>query len=111
MRTICAAALVIGIVVAAATEPLGDDHGARPAWEAHTATMRAMHHSMESVQSLGQPDADFVALMIPHHRAAIEMARTELLYGTDPIARRLAQEILVDQQSEIEVMELWQRRR
>jgi uncharacterized protein (DUF305 family) len=30
-----------------------------------------------------------------------------LLYGKDPIMRRLAEEIVVDQQSEIEVMQLW----
>jgi uncharacterized protein (DUF305 family) len=111
MKAIRAATLVTFVVMAAAAQPPGGDDAARHAWEAHSATMRTMHHSMESVQSLGQPDADFVALMIPHHRAAIEMARTELLHGTDPIARRLAQEILVDQQSEIEVMERWQRRR
>lgn len=35
------------------------------------------------------------------------MAKAELSYGKDPVMRRLAQEILVDQQSEIDVMQLW----
>jgi uncharacterized protein (DUF305 family) len=35
------------------------------------------------------------------------MAKAELLYGKDPVMRRLAQEILVDQQSEIDAMQLW----
>jgi uncharacterized protein (DUF305 family) len=35
------------------------------------------------------------------------MAKTQLLCGKDPQIRRLAQEIITDQQSEIELMELW----
>jgi uncharacterized protein (DUF305 family) len=38
------------------------------------------------------------------------MAKTELIYGKDPVMRRLAQEILVDQQSEIDAMQLWLRK-
>jgi uncharacterized protein (DUF305 family) len=46
-------------------------------------------------------------MMIPHHQGAIDMAKSELLYGKDPVMRRLAQEIMVDQQSEIDAMQLW----
>jgi uncharacterized protein (DUF305 family) len=35
------------------------------------------------------------------------MAKAELRYGKDPVIRRLAQEILVDQESEIDAMLLW----
>jgi uncharacterized protein (DUF305 family) len=45
--------------------------------------------------------------MLPHHQAAIDMARVELTQGKDPQMRRLAQEIIVDQQSEIDLMHLW----
>jgi uncharacterized protein (DUF305 family) len=45
-------------------------------------------------------------MMIPHHQGAIEMAKVELQFGTDPTLRRLAQEIIVTQQSEIDVMKL-----
>jgi uncharacterized protein (DUF305 family) len=45
--------------------------------------------------------------MLPHHQAAIDMARAQLLYGKDPQMRRIAQEIITDQQSEIELMQLW----
>jgi uncharacterized protein (DUF305 family) len=44
---------------------------------------------------------------LPHHQAAIDMAKTELLYGKDPEMRRLAQEIITDQQLEIELMQRW----
>jgi uncharacterized protein (DUF305 family) len=43
--------------------------------------------------------------MIPHHRGAIDMAKAELLYGKNPVLRRLAQEIVVTQASEITVMQ------
>ena len=66
-----------------------------------------MHAAMASVEDSGDVDVDFVRLMVPHHQAAIDMAKTQLLYGKDPQMRRLAQEIITDQQSEIELMQLW----
>ena len=76
--------------------------------------MRAMHGSMERMDREmatapmnGNADHDFASMMIPHHKGAIDMAKAELVYGKDPVMRRLAQEILVDQQSEIDVMGLW----
>jgi uncharacterized protein (DUF305 family) len=39
------------------------------------------------------------------------MAKTQLLHGKDPQMRRLAQEIITDQQLEIEVMQLWLKQR
>ncbi len=70
-------------------------------------SMAAMQRDMESVPMTGDADRDFVAMMIPHHKGALDMARSELLYGQDPVLRRLAQEILVDQQSEIDAMQRW----
>jgi uncharacterized protein (DUF305 family) len=77
------------------------------AWAELQSSMERMHLAMESIADSGDSDADFVRLMIPHHQAAIDMAKTELLYGKDPQMRRLAQEIIADQQSEIELMNLW----
>jgi uncharacterized protein (DUF305 family) len=76
-------------------------------WPALMASMEKMHVAMASTESSGNSDSDFINVMLPHHRAAIEMAKTELLYGKDPQMRRLAQEIVTDQQSEIELMQLW----
>ena len=69
-----------------------------------------MHGAMASVQSTGNEDEDFVRLMLPHHQAALDMAKVELIHGQDPQMRRLAQEIIADQESEIELMQLWLRR-
>jgi uncharacterized protein (DUF305 family) len=71
------------------------------------AAMNRMHESMSHLPAAANADEDFVRLMIPHHQAALDMAKTQLLCGKDPQIRRLAQEIITDQQSEIELMELW----
>ena len=63
--------------------------------------MSAMHRP-----SSGDVDRDFVAMMTPHHRGAIEMAQLELRYGRNERLRRMAQEIIVTQQQEIEAMAL-----
>jgi uncharacterized protein (DUF305 family) len=69
--------------------------------------MEKMHMGMASIKPTGDNDADFVRLMLPHHQAALDMAKAELKYGKDLQMRRLAQEIITDQQSEIELMRLW----
>jgi Domain of unknown function (DUF305) len=53
----------------------------------------------------GDPDRDFAAMMIPHHQGAVDMARVELQFGKNPVLRRLAQGIIVEQLQEIEVMQ------
>src|SRR6266403_1691344 len=80
-------------------------------WSELVGSMHVMHAAMTSVQPTGDNDADFVRLMLPHHQAAIDMAKTQLLYGQDAQMRRLAQEIITDQQSEIELMQLWLKQR
>jgi hypothetical protein len=58
------------------------------------------------VKPTGDIDRDFVSMMVPHHRAAIDMARAELKYGHNELLRRLARKIAADQQQEISVMRL-----
>jgi|SRR3712207_2962959 len=74
-------------------------------------SMDDMHRRMHAVKPSGDADEDFVRLMLPHHQAAVEMAKIELLCGKDGVNRRLAQEIIADQQSEIELMRLWLEKR
>lgn len=76
-------------------------------WSELMASMKKMDVGMASMKPSGDSDVDFVKLMFPHHQAAIDMAKTELLHGKDRQMRRLAQEIITDQQSEIELMQLW----
>ena len=78
-----------------------------PDWSELLASMDKMHMAMTAIKPSGNSDVDFVRLMLPHHQAAIDMAKTQLLYGKDPQMRRLAQEIITDQQLEIELMQRW----
>jgi hypothetical protein len=56
------------------------------------------------IRPSGDVDADFVAMMVPHHQGAIEMARAELRYGHNEQLKRMAQEIIVTQLQEIGAM-------
>ncbi|WP_428977765.1 CopM family metallochaperone [Lichenibacterium minor] len=103
---------------AAAAEPMTMDHGAMapaatartPADKAFAASNEEMMKGME-VKPSGDPDRDFVAMMLPHHRGAVEMAKVELQYGKDPELRKLAADIVKAQAVEIAQMQAWQGKR
>jgi hypothetical protein len=78
-----------------------------PHWSGLIGSMLKMHDDMSAIERTGNADADFVRLMLPHHQAAVDMARVQLLSGRNPQMRRLAQEIIADQQLEIQLMQLW----
>lgn len=84
-----------------------DKRSAESGWPALEASMQTMHMAMSATQPSGDSDLDFVQLMLPHHQAALDMAKAQLLYGKDAQMRRLAQEIITDQQSEMDLMQLW----
>ena len=67
--------------------------------------MTKMMSAMMATPS-GNVDHDFVSMMVPHHQGAMDMAQLELLYGRNEQLRRIAQEIIVEQQQEIIAMRL-----
>lgn len=71
----------------------------------NNAAMDKMMANME-VKPSGDVDRDFVAMMTPHHQGAIDMAIAVLKYGKNEQLKRIAQEIIVDQQQEIAAMKL-----
>src|ERR1700731_4569276 len=84
--------------------------GSAPAAEApyladNVSAMTKMMINM-GIRPSGDVDTDFVAMMVPHHQGAIEMARAELRYGRNEQLKRLSQEIIVTQQQEIVAMRL-----
>jgi uncharacterized protein (DUF305 family) len=79
---------------------------ASPADQAFAASMKSMMTGMH-VKPTGRPDADFVLMMIPHHQGAVDMAKVELQYGTDPELRQLATDIVAAQDKEIAQMKAW----
>lgn len=67
--------------------------------------MEKMMADMHQLGLTGNPDVDFLAMMIPHHEGAVEMARLVLIYGQDPLVRQLAGEIIAAQQVEVAAMQ------
>jgi uncharacterized protein (DUF305 family) len=102
---------LIPAFAAPATQHTSHPHGSMPAdapyWEGLMDSMTRMHAAMSSTRPSANADTAFVALMLPHHQAAIDMAKIELTFGKDEQLRRLAQEIVTDQESEIQLMKLW----
>jgi uncharacterized protein (DUF305 family) len=79
---------------------------ATPADKGFAASMQTMMKNMK-VRPSGNPDKDFVVMMMPHHQGAIDMAKVELQYGTDPELRQLATDIVAAQEKEIAQMKDW----
>lgn len=84
--------------------------GSAPAAEApylaeNVGAMTKMMIDM-GIRPSGDVDTDFVAMMVPHHRGAIDMAQAELRYGRNEPLRRMAQEIIITQLQEITAMRL-----
>ncbi len=113
MKTVLRFGILLSLITATALPAWQQDSlpshvaTAESPWSALMASMGKMHATIAAAQPSGDPDLDFAKLMLPHHQAAIDMAKIQLTYGKDPQMRRLAQEIVTDQQSEIELMQLW----
>jgi uncharacterized protein (DUF305 family) len=69
---------------------------------------KKMMEDMMAMKSTGDPDKDFVMMMIPHHQGAIDMAEVELKYGKDPALKKMAQKIIDAQQQEIDDFKKWE---
>lgn len=70
-------------------------------------SMDKMHADMAKSMNEENADIAFAQGMIAHHLGAIDMAKIELKYGTDPEMRKLAEEIINAQGPEIEQMQKW----
>lgn len=70
-------------------------------------SMTRMHDEMMIGMNYNDPDTAFAKGMLGHHRGAVDMAKIELKYGTDPDMRALAEDIISTQQSEIAIMNKW----
>jgi uncharacterized protein (DUF305 family) len=79
---------------------------AGPSSLAYQAINAKMHEGMD-ITFTGNADIDFVRGMIPHHQGAVDMAKTVLAFGKDPQIRKLAEEVVKAQESEIAFMQTW----
>ena len=75
--------------------------------QAYAKSMENMHGEMTLGVADPVPDMAFARGMLPHHIAAVDMAKVQLEYGTDKEMRQLAQDVIDNQQTEIDVMKNW----
>jgi uncharacterized protein (DUF305 family) len=109
--------LMLAVMAPLAAQHQGHSgHGASPApaasasTRAYQAVNAKMHKDMD-IRFSGDADIDFVKGMIPHHVAAVEMAKVVLQHGKDPELKKLANEIVAAQDKEITVMREWLKKR
>lgn len=70
--------------------------------QAHMDMMKGM-----DMQLTGEADVDFARNMIPHHQAAIAMAKIELQHGKDPELKKMAEKMISDQEKEVAMLKAW----
>ncbi len=84
-----------------------DEQPANLAETGYKRAMDVMHESMSKIKYSGNADVDFVRGMIPHHQAAVDMAKIVLVHGKDPEILKLAEDVISAQEKEIDQMEAW----
>ena len=68
--------------------------------------MKTMMDKMKNMKMTGNQDQDFIKMMIPHHECAITMAEDELTHGKQTDLKKIAENIITDQKSEIANMKV-----
>lgn len=86
-----------------AMQPKGDNGPSSLAFNGITAKM----HQDMAISYTGNADIDFVKGMIPHHQAAVDMAKTALAFGKDPDVKKVADGVIKIQEAEIAWMKDW----
>ena len=106
------AAISMTALPAAAQADHGMSHGAMSgasdASKAYVAAMNKMDADMKFMMMTGKPGIDFVTMMIPHHQAAIDMAKAYLASAErDADLVELSQDIIAAQEREIAFLRKW----
>jgi len=105
LRTSRSRSLTFAAFIAVACIPAQAEKPIAEFMAENIAAMGKMMAAM-AIKSSNDVDRDFASMMIPHHQGAIDMAEAELRHGHNEQLRRIAQEIIVDQQQEIAAMRL-----
>jgi uncharacterized protein (DUF305 family) len=62
---------------------------------------------MQQMPMTGDVDKDFATMMRDHHKQGIEMAKMELAHGKSPEMKRMAQQIIKEQQKDNAEFDKW----
>jgi uncharacterized protein (DUF305 family) len=68
-------------------------------------TMDKMMHEMHGMKPTGNNDIDFAAMMVEHHKGAVEMSKVEIGQGSNAEMKAFAQKVIDDQEKEIGFMQ------
>jgi len=69
--------------------------------------MKDMMKKMKGMTTTGNTDKDYVTMMIPHHEAAVKMASDQIANGKNEALKVMAQKMIVEQNSEIDLFKKW----
>jgi uncharacterized protein (DUF305 family) len=101
-----AAKFVIIIALATSAASAAAQNGPDATKEFKAADM-SMMMNMNSAPYSGDPDVDFRTHMIPHHEGAIAMAKVALKYASDADTKKMAQNIIDQQEKQVADMQAW----
>ena len=110
IRIVAALALALASVAVPASAQMQKqmDEVDNPADKAFIGAMRDMMMGMHRAMPTGDTDVDFVRMMLPHHQAAVDMAKAEMQYGKDDMLKAMAKDIVTAQEKEIAMMKAWE---
>lgn len=81
-----------------------------PSWTGSMMDMGGMPGmSMDGDSAMIMDERAFLAMMIPHHQMAVEMARIALDRARDAEVKKMARAVITDQEKEIGRMRAWYR--
>lgn len=73
--------------------------------EEYTTIFNNMMKAMNAAPNIGNVNLDFVLEMIPHHEGGINMAKAIVKYGSNPEVKKIAENIITSQESQIPIMQ------
>lgn len=97
-----------GADVPPSTPMTGMGHGSMPSTSSMSGMMTPAQLEQLYSASGAQFDEMFLTMMIEHHRSAVSAAQDEIVKGSHPDARQLAEKIVADQTAEITLMQQMQ---